>query len=367
MVINELLRVAMERDASDLHLIVASPPMLRIYNKLVPIGEVPLTPKAVKDMFEAITSDRQRETFYRELDLDCAYSVPGLGRFRVNAALQRGSFALTIRCLPSEIPTIDKLRLPEICKSLVLKRRGLIVVTGPPSSGKSTTQAAMIDYLNEQESRKVVTVEDPIEFLHSHKKCLIVQRDIEDDTKSFASAVRHALRQNADVILIGEMRDVNTIKAALAAAETGHLVLGTAHTLGAAETIERLINEFPSPQQEQARMQLTVVLEAVLSQLLLPRADGTGRVALFEIMVATYAIRNLIRDKKFHQIPAMIEMGRQHGMQTFRQAVKDLVSNGIINPEEMLLRTSRWEELETTLSSQSPIGERTYSGFAGAR
>ena len=347
--IDEMLRAAMQWGATDVHLVVPAPPMLRLNSELVPIGNEPLTPATIKDLFECMTSEKQRQTFYRELELDFAYSISGIGRFRVNASMQRGSIALAIRCLPLKVPSIEELGLPDICKSLILKRKGLILVTGPTSSGKSTTQAAMIDYLNENESRKIVTVEDPIEYLYSNKKCLILQRDLGDDTISFAAAMRHALRQNSDVILVGEMRDVATISAAISAAETGHLVLATAHTQGAANVISRLISEFPSVQQDQVRAQLAITLEAVLSQTLVPRADGRGRAAIFEILLATYAIRNLIRENKMHQINSIIETSSQQGMQTLDQALEDAVRRGIIEPEEALLRAQRPDELEKVL------------------
>jgi len=323
--------------------------MLRLCNELIPFGNEPLTPLAVKEVFESITTEKQREAFYGELELDFAYSISGIGRFRVNASMQRGSIALAIRCLPVRVPSIDELGLPDICKSLILKRKGLVLVTGPTSSGKSTTQAAMIDYLNERESRKIVTVEDPIEYLYSNKKSFIVQRDLGDDTLSFAAAMRHALRQNADVILVGEMRDVATTAAAINAAETGHLVLATAHTQGAADVIDRLISDFPPSQHEQVRVQLAITLEAVLSQILVPRVDGKGRVAAFEILLANYAIRNLIRERKIHQIATVIETSSQTGMQTLDYALGDLVRKGIIDAEEALLRAQRPEEMEKDL------------------
>jgi twitching motility protein PilT len=347
--INELLEVAMQWGASDVHLGVPACPMLRLCHELIPFGDEPLTPLTVKEVFESITTDKQREVFYRELELDFAYSISGVGRFRVNASMQRGSIALAIRCLPMRVPSIDELGLPDICKSLIMKRKGLVLVTGPTSSGKSTTQAAMIDYLNERESRKIVTVEDPIEYLHSNKKSLIMQRDLGDDTQSFAAAMRHALRQNADVILVGEMRDVATTAAAINAAETGHLVLATAHTQGAANVIDRLISDFPSAQHEQVRVQLALTLEAVLSQILIPRVDNKGRVPAVEIMLASYAIRNLIREKKIHQIATVIETSSQSGMQTLDHSLEDLVRKGTITAEEALLRAQRPEQMEKDL------------------
>jgi twitching motility protein PilT len=349
MEIDELLRVAMQWGASDVHLVVSAPPMLRLNHELVPVSSELMTPAEVKKAFESITSEKQQKAFCKELELDFAHSISGVGRFRVNASMQRGSIALTVRCLPVKVPSMEELGLPDICKALIMKRKGLILVTGPTSSGKSTTQAAMIDYLNGKANRKVVTVEDPIEYLYSNKKCLIIQRELDEDTTSFASAMRHALRQNSDVILVGEMRDVATIAAALSAAETGHLVLATAHTQGAVNVISRLISEFPSMQQEQVRAQLALTLEAVLAQLLVPRADGKGRVAIFEIMLANYAIRNLIRENRTTQIPSIIETNSQQGMQTLDQALEAAVKSGVIEIEEALLRAQRPEELEKAL------------------
>jgi twitching motility protein PilT len=343
---DELLRTAMQWGANDVHLVVPAPPMLRLNHELVPVSGELLTPSEVKKVFESVTSEKQRQAFYKELEIDFAYSISGLGRFRVNASMQRGSIALTIRCLPMKVPSMEELGLPDICKTLILKRKGLILVCGPTSSGKSTTLAAMIDYLNGKASKKVLTVEDPIEYLYSNKKCLIIQRELEEDTTSYASAMRHALRQNADVILVGEMRDVATIAAAISAAETGHLVLATAHTQGAANVISRLISEFPSGQQDQVRTQLALTLEAVVSQLLVPRADGKGRVAIFEIMLANYAIRHLIRENKTHQISSVIETSSQQGMQTLDQALEAAVKNKVIEFEEALLRAQRPEDLE---------------------
>jgi twitching motility protein PilT len=351
MEIEELLRVAMQWGASDVHLVVSAPAMLRLNHELVPVSGELMTPSEVKKAFESITSEKQQKAFYRELELDFAHSISGVGRFRVNASMQRGSIALTVRCLPVKVPTMEELGLPDICKTLIMKRRGLILVTGPTSSGKSTTQAAMIDYLNGKASRKVVTVEDPIEYLYSNRKCLIIQRELDEDTTSFASAMRHALRQNSDVILVGEMRDVATIAAAISAAETGHLVLATAHTQGAANVISRLISEFPSVQQDQVRAQLALTLEAVLAQLLVPRADGKGRVAIFEIMLANYAIRNLIRENRTTQISSIIETNSQQGMQTLDQALEAAVRSGMIELEEALLRAQRPEDLEKALSA----------------
>ena len=348
--INSILHLVAERKASDLHLRVPSPPVLRLNGALVPVGEwQQMTAEDTKEVFESITSESQRDTFYRELELDLAYSVAGLGRFRVNVSLQRGTFSLSFRPVPLHIPSIDELNLPEVCKSLILRSKGLVLVTGPTGSGKSTTLAAMIDYLNECECRNVITIEDPIEFLHSNKKCLIAQRDLGDDTRSFATALRHVLRQDPDVVMLGEMRDLDTIATAITAAETGHLVLGTLHTTSAPQTIDRIIDVFPPNQQQQIRMQLSLVLEGVISQVLLPRADGGGRVAAFEVMVATPAIKNLIREGKTFQISSYLQTGGQYGMQTLDQALQALVEKGLVTIDEALMRTSTPDELRSVV------------------
>jgi twitching motility protein PilT len=348
--IHRLLLVATEEGASDLHLIVPAVPTLRINGVLTPIeGEPPLTPKDTVEAFESITTEKQREKFYSELELDFAYSLPGVARFRVNIALQRGSICLSLRCVPVEVPTIEQFGLPEVCKTLALKTRGLVLVTGPTGSGKSTTLAAMIDYLNEREKRKVITVEDPIEFLHKNKQCLIIQRDLGDDTRTFAAALKHGLRQDPDVILVGEMRDLETMATAITAAETGHLVLSTLHTIGAAATIDRIIDVFPPYQQPQIRSQLALVLEGVLSQVILPRVDGSGRIAAFEIMLGNYAIGNLIRDSRTYEVPAVLEVRSQQGMQTLDQALRKLVEAGQVTLDDALMRAHNPQELKSKL------------------
>ncbi len=344
--VEELLYLMVERKASDLHLRVPSPPILRIDGVLMPIEDLPgVTPQFVKEALEHITTDTHRETFYSELELDLAYSVSGLARFRVNAFFQRGTISLAFRQVSLKLPTIDELGLPSVCKTLALKQRGLVLVTGPTGMGKSTTLAAMINHLNKTDRRNVITIEDPIEFVYHNEKCIIAQRDLGDDTKSFATALRHTLRQDPDVILVGEMRDLDTISTAITAAETGHLVLSTVHTASAPQTIDRIIDVFPSHQQEQIRFQLSLVLEGVLSQLLLPRAGGRGRVAAFEVMISTDAIRNLIREGRTDQIPTYLQTGKQHGMQTMDQALQDLVKSGAVSPEEAVIRSSKPEEL----------------------
>jgi len=344
--IEELLHVMVERGASDLHLRVPSPPVIRIDGALTPLEELPgVTPLYAKEALEHVTTESQRERFYNELELDLAYSIAGLARFRVNAFFQRGTISLAIRQVSLKVPTANEFGLPSVCKDLALKTKGLVLVTGPTGSGKSTTLAAMIDHLNKSYTRNVITIEDPIEFVYHNEKCIIAQRDLGDDFKSFSVALRHTLRQDPDVILVGEMRDLDTISTAITAAETGHLVLSTVHTVNAPQTIDRIVDVFPAYQQEQIRFQLSLVLEGVLSQLLLPRAGGRGRVAAFEIMVATDAIRNLIRDGRTDQIPTYLQTGRQYGMQTMDQALHDLVRSGSVTTEEALMRSSKPDEL----------------------
>lgn len=345
--IEDLLRLMVEKRASDLHLRVPSPPVLRIDGTLRVQEQLPaVTPQFVKECLEHIASERHLERFYNDLELDMAYSIPGLARFRVNAFFQRGTISIAIRQIPIKIPTIDELSLPHVCKTLAMKPRGLVLVTGQTGQGKSTTLAAMINHMNQNDRRNIITIEDPIEYLHQNNKCLIAQRELGDDTKSFANALKHALREDPDVILVGEMRDLETIATAITAAETGHLVLSTVHTANAPQTIDRIIDVFPPHQQEQIRFQLSMVLEGVLSQLLLPRASGVGRIAAVEIMVATDAIRNLIREGKTEQIPSYMQTGRQFEMQTMDMALQDLVRSGIVTMEEALIRCTKPEELK---------------------
>lgn len=350
----DLLRRMAEAEASDLHLKAGAPPVLRIHGSLVPQDLPELTAEAVKAALSQVTTSTQQELFDREKELDFAYGADGIGRFRVNASLQRGSIALAFRLVRTDIPTLEELGLPEVCRSLVLKPRGLVLVTGPTGCGKSTTLAAMIDHLNEQERRHIVTVEDPIEFVHRNKQCLIAQRELGPDTNSFAAALKHVLRQDPDVILVGEMRDLETVAAALTSAETGHLVLATLHTPSAAQTIDRVIDSFPPHQQQQIKVQLSTVLEAVLCQILVPRADGTGRVAAVEVLVATAAVRNLIREGKTFQIPNVIQTGSQHGMQTLDQALAALCRANVVTPDEALARCANPEEFKRALGVRSP-------------
>lgn len=348
--IDEMLRRMVELKASDLILRIASAPVLRIDGSLCYQTDFPvLTQEALQTIFETITSPEQRASFARELELDLAYGVAGMGRFRVNVMKQRGTLGFTFRLVPFDIPTIDDLKLPVICKDLIMKPRGLILVTGPTGSGKSTTMAAMIDYLNERESKNIITIEDPIEFLHRNKKCIVAQRDLGDDTKSFDIALAHALRQNPDVIVVGEMRDLATISTAIRASETGHLVLGTLHTTDAPQTIDRIIDIFPPEQQQQIRLQVSQVIEAVLTQALLPLASGKGRVAAFEILVATSAVRNLIRSGKTFELHSVMQISSKEGMIILEQSLAELVRKKLITAEEAMLKTSNPERLQKLL------------------
>jgi twitching motility protein PilT len=345
----EILEMAISKGATDLHVKVPSPPVLRIDSELVVQEEwPPFNAGDIEGIFEQITTQEQREVFSREQELDFAYSVSGLARFRVNVLRQRGTMSLAFRRVPSSVPSVDELGLPQVCKTLILKPRGLVLVTGPAGSGKSTTLAAMINHLNENATRSVITIEDPIEYLFHDKKCLIQQRDLGDDTKSFSSALIHALRHDPDVIVIGEMRDLETISTAITAAETGHLVLATLHTLDAAQSIDRIIDVFPPVQQRQMRLQLSQVIEAVLSQTLLPRIGG-GRVAAFEVLLANSVIKRLIREEKIHEISASLEMGKLEGMHTLDQALAELVKSGVVSKEEAMRKTSSQVKLAKIL------------------
>lgn len=349
MQINDLLKIAIERNASDLHLKVGSHPVLRIAGELVPLVEMKrLMQEDTIAMAFSIMNNRQKQKFKDHLEIDIAYSVPGLGRFRCNIFQQRGTVGLVIRVIPVKILTVRELNLPPVLEKIAMEQRGLILCTGTTGSGKSTTLAAMIDYINTHRKAHIITIEDPIEFLHRDKKSLINQREVEVDTKSFAVAMRSALREDPDVILVGEMRDYETIETALTAAETGHLVLSTLHTLDATETINRIISVFPPHQQKQIRLQLASVLKAVISLRLIARADGKGRVPAVEVLISTPFIRDCIINKdKTRLIPEAIAAGTsQYGMQTFDQSLFYLWKKGFITFEEALRRASNPDEFK---------------------
>jgi twitching motility protein PilT len=333
--IDRLLRTALELGASDLHLSVPSPPIVRINGRLRPLPDYPpLHPEQVEGFLRSIACEADRQTFYRDKELDFSYSVPGLARFRVNASFQQRTVSLSLRPVPLTAPTLEQLGLPEVCKKLPTRPRGLVLVTGPTGSGKSTTIAGMINYLNDTASRRIITIEDPIEFFHRNKKCMVVQREVGQDTNSFATGLRQALRQDPDVIMIGELRDQETISVALTAAETGHLVLGTVHTNGAVQAIERLIDVYPPIGQQQVRYQLSMVLEGVIFQLLLPRAGKQGRVAAVEVLLGTVSMRNQIRQNELHQMKSYMEIGRGQGMLTIEQSLAALVRRGEISADD---------------------------------
>jgi twitching motility protein PilT len=349
MQIDDLLKLTVDKGASDLHLVATSPPALRIDGSIVLQEDLPLLSAGdVELALEQVSTKDQKLAFDREHELDCAYSVAGLARFRVSALSQRGTASLTFRLVPLKVPSIDELALPQICKALIMKPRGLVLVTGAAGSGKSTTLAAMISHLNETESRNIITVEDPNEYLFSNKKCLIQQRDLGEDTNSFSVALMHALRHDPDVIVIGEMRDLDTLSTAIRAAETGRLVLSTLHTVDAPQSIDRIIDMFPYGQQQQIRMQLSRVLEAVVAQTLLRRVGG-GRIAAFEIMLANSVIQRLIREDKIHEIPPNIEMAKLEGMQTLDQALADLVGRGLVSRDEALMKSANPVKLSQVL------------------
>ena len=332
--IDKLLKTAVELGASDLHLAVGNPPAVRTNGRLQVLPNYPaLTPELMSEYLRSVTSDADRETFYREKELDFSYSVAGVARFRVNASFQQKTVSLSLRLVPIAVPGLEQLGLPKICKTLIARPRGLILVAGPTGCGKSTTIAAMIDHLNETTDGRIITIEDPIEFFHRNKKCMVIQREVGDDTLSFATGLRQALRQDPDVILIGELRDRETISAALTAAETGHLVLGTVHTSDAVQAVERIIDVYPAEGQQQARYQLSMVLEGVIFQLLLPRANGRGRVAATEVLLGTVAMRNQIRMNQLHQMKSYLEMGKEQGMHSIDQSLSQLVKSGTISAD----------------------------------
>jgi len=349
----ELLKLMVEKRASDLHARVPSVPVLRVDGELVPLNQMPqITMEDVESAFDYITTPEQRNRFHLEKELDFAYSVPGLARFRVSVMRQRGTISLAFRLVPFKVFTIDELALPQICKDLILKPRGLILVTGPTGSGKSTTMAAMVNYLNEHLACNVITIEDPIEYLHPNIRCLIAQRDLGDDTKSFDIALIHALRHDPDVIIVGELRDLETVQTAMRAAETGHLVMGTLHTTDAPQTVDRVIDIFPPNQQPQIRLQFSQVIVAVLSQTLLPRATGRGRIAAFEIMTGNSAVKNLVREGKTFELHSVMQLSSAEGMQTLDQALAELVRRKIVTLDEAKMKSSHPDRLKKLLEFQ---------------
>ncbi|MEN6617024.1 MAG: type IV pilus twitching motility protein PilT [Syntrophorhabdus sp.] len=333
--ISELLRFALESGGSDLHLSAGEPPVIRIHGDMTKVDLPALDKEDVHNMIYDILSDFQRKVFEENLELDFSFGLGELARFRVNVFKQHRGESAVFRTIPSKIPTFEELNLPRVFKDIANLEKGLCLVTGPTGSGKSTTLAAIIDYINDTVKEHILTIEDPIEFLHTSKKCLLNQRELGPHTKSFANALRSALREDPDVILVGEMRDLETIQLALTAAETGHLVFATLHTSSAPDTVDRVIDVFPAGQQNQVRSMLSGALQAVISQALFRRRDGRGRVAAFEVMIATPAIRNLIRENKIAQIPSMIQTSKGIGMQTMEAACNDLIAKNLVNKDEV--------------------------------
>ena len=346
----DLLMEVVRRKASDLHLTAGAPPMLRLRGSLVPVdGQPRLSPNMTREIIYAILNNGQRQRLETDWQLDFSYTIPGQARFRVNAYFQRGALGAAFRLIPSSTVPVEELGLPPIVHSFTKKPRGLVLVTGPTGSGKSTTLASLINEINETRSEHILTIEDPIEFMHSHKRCVVNQREVGVDAPTFALALKAALRQDPDVILVGEMRDMETIGTALTAAETGHLVFATLHTQDAPQTIDRIIDVFPSSQQGQVRMQLSVGLQGIVTQTLIPTADGTGRCVASEVLIPTPGVRNLIREHKTHQIYSLIQTGASHGMQTMDMSLATLVRQQKISLVAAEGRSSNPSELRRLL------------------
>ncbi len=370
---HDLLALMVERSASDLHITTGTPPQIRVHGKLQPLSQFEvLTPPDTQRLAYSVLNEGQKQKYEEENELDLSFGIQGLARFRCNVYRQRGAVACAIRVIPVQVRSFEELGLPPIVEQMAERPKGLILVTGPTGSGKSTTLAAMIDKINCERSEHIVTVEDPIEFVHAHKKCLVNQREVFADTHSFRNALKYILRQDPDVVLVGEMRDLETVAAALTIAETGHLTFATLHTNSCAQTINRIIDVFPTSQQGQVRAQLSLVLEGVLSQQLIPTADGRGRVMALEIMVATPAIRNLIREEKIHQIYSAMQAGQKYGMQTMNQSLFTLLQKRRIAREEAVARSTDADELlrlvaDTSLPTAAGAAtgsSRTPSSFA---
>ena len=354
--IDELLEIVLERNGSDLHIAAGIPPVIRADGALTPTPYESCQPIDIQQMLYGILTDEQIQKFESTWELDFAYGLQKKARFRINIFRDKGSVAASLRLIPTRIPTIQDLGLPPIIEKLTHTKRGLILVTGPTGSGKSTTLAAMIHHINLNRSEHIITIEDPIEYLHSHKMSVINQRELGTDTKSFPNALRASLREDPDIILVGEMRDLDTMQLAISAAETGHLVFATLHTNSAASSVDRIVDGFPPGQQSQVRLQLSNNIQAIIAQQLIPRSTGQGRVAVQEIMIATAAIRNLIREAKAHQITSVIQTSAQVGMITTDQALRDAYLKGVITYEAAMSRAHNQEELKKMLATEGPSG-----------
>ena len=348
---SEIFLAVVENKASDLHITAGAAPMLRVRGSLVPVEGMPeLTATDTREFIYAILNNSQRQRLETDWQFDFAYAIPGVGRFRVNAYYQRGTIGAAFRLIPTETVPIETLGLPSVIRTVARKPRGLVLVTGPTGSGKSTTLASLINEINETRDEHIMTIEDPIEFLHRHKKCIINQRELGGDAQSFSMALKAALRQDPDVILVGEMRDMETIGTALTAAETGHLVFATLHTQDAPQTVDRIIDVFPPAQQGQVRAQLSIGLQGIMTQTLVPTSDGAGRTVACEILVPTPGVRNLIREGKTHQIYSLIQTGAAHGMQTMDSSLAGLVRTGRITQAVAETRSSNLEELRKLIA-----------------
>jgi twitching motility protein PilT len=344
--IDTLLRLMFEKGASDLHVTAGVPPVLRIDGEMTPTEYEKLRPETCQQLIYSILTDEQKERFEKDDELDISFGVEGVGRVRMNVFKQRGAVAAVLRTIPAHILTFEELALPPIVNDIVKLPKGMVLVTGPTGSGKSTTLASMIDWINSHEQSHIITVEDPIEFIHSHKMSVVNQREVGTDTKTFGNALKYVLREDPDVILVGEMRDLETISAALTIAETGHLVFATLHTPDAVQAVNRIIDVFPAAQQQQVRTQLSFVLQAVMCQQLLPKAYTSGRILALEIMMVTPAVRNLIREEKVHQIYTQIQTGQEFGMQTMNQALYDLFRKQLVTHAEIFSRTTDVKDLQ---------------------
>ncbi len=345
--IHELLKETHERGASDLHIIVNNPPMLRVDGKLFSLDLPELKPENAKALVYSMLNDEQKAMFERDKELDFSFALPNMDRFRVNVHYQKGCIEAALRRVPLEIPSIEQLGLPDVVYDFIQRPNGLVLVTGPTGTGKSTTLAAMVEFINNSREEMIISIEDPIEFIYKNKKSIIKQREVYADTRSFPEALKRVLRQDPDVIVVGEMRDLDTIATTLTAAETGHLVLATLHTPDAPQTIQRIIDVFPPYQQRQVTIQLAECLQGVISQVLVPKADGSGRILSTEVMVSTPGVRNLIRENDIAQIPSLIQMGAQYGMHTMEKSLKSLCKKGVITKSAALSKVKNVAEFES--------------------
>lgn len=365
--LSQLLKTMVEQNGSDLHITTNSPPQIRVDGRLIPLKSPPLTASETKQLCYSVLTDAQKHRLEEDLEIDFSFGVKGLARFRANVYTQKGATAGAFRTIPNQVPDMSQLGLPPVVSKLCDKPRGLVLVTGPTGSGKSTTLASMINKINEDRHAHILTIEDPIEYLHVHKNCLVNQREIHADTHAFSAALRSALRQDPDVILIGEMRDLETMETAITIAETGHLTFATLHTNSAAETINRLVDSFPAHQQAQVRAQLSLALEGIMCQTLLPKASGKGRVLIMEILIPDSAIRNLIRQDKIHQIYSSMQSGQaKHGMQTFNQALATAYFKKQITMDIALRASSNSEELKEMIERGTGLVEHSSDGYQQA-